>query len=87
MGVVAEVLFPNGIPFQENPFDDFAEERDRELLVEGRQAYNRWLVDFCAEMPERRKGQMSMDFRTSTRPSGTSTGRRSTGSAASACPG
>jgi predicted TIM-barrel fold metal-dependent hydrolase len=62
VGVVAEVLFPNGVPFQENPFDDFARGGDRELLEEGRRAYNRWLVDFCAETPERRRGQMSMDF-------------------------
>lgn len=62
IGVVAEVLFPNGVPFQENPFDDFARGSDRELMQEGRRAYNRWLLDFCSEMPERRKGQMSMDF-------------------------
>jgi predicted TIM-barrel fold metal-dependent hydrolase len=62
IGVVAEVLFPNGVPFQENPFDDAARGTDRELLEEGRRAYNRWLVDFCGEMPERRKGQMLMDF-------------------------
>jgi predicted TIM-barrel fold metal-dependent hydrolase len=62
IGVIAEVLFPNGLPFQENPFDDFARGGNRELLGEGRRAYNRWLADFCAEMPERRKGQMVMDF-------------------------
>jgi predicted TIM-barrel fold metal-dependent hydrolase len=62
VGVVAEVLFPNGVPFQMNPFDDFARGTNRELQEEGRRAYNRWLVDFCAEMPERRKGQMAMDF-------------------------
>ena len=62
IGVVAEVLFPNGVPFQENPFDDFARSNNRELLNEGRCAYNRWLVDFCADMPGRRKGQMVMDF-------------------------
>jgi predicted TIM-barrel fold metal-dependent hydrolase len=62
IGVVAEVLFPNGVPFQENPFDDFARGGRGELLEEGRRAYNRWLVDFCAEMPGRRKGQMTMDF-------------------------
>src|SRR6266550_4626469 len=62
IGVVAEVLFPNGVPFQENPFDDFARGTNRELQQEGRRAYNRWLVDFCGEMPERRKGQMVMDF-------------------------
>src|SRR5262245_39482845 len=31
VGVIAEVLFPNGIPFQENPFDDFARGDNREL--------------------------------------------------------
>jgi predicted TIM-barrel fold metal-dependent hydrolase len=62
IGVVAEVLFPNGQPFQSNPFDDFARGTDLELQEEGRRAYNRWLVDFCNEMPERRRGQMSMDF-------------------------
>jgi predicted TIM-barrel fold metal-dependent hydrolase len=62
IGVVAEVLFPNGVPFQVNPFDDFARGTSLELLEEGRRAYNRWLVDFCAEMPDRRRGQMVMDF-------------------------
>ena len=62
IGVVAEVLFPNGVPFQVNRFDDFARGTSPELQEEGRQAYNRWLVDFCAEMPERRRGQMTMDF-------------------------
>jgi predicted TIM-barrel fold metal-dependent hydrolase len=62
IGVIAEVLFPNGVPFQLNPFDDFARGANRELQTEGRRAYNRWLVDFCAEMPERRRGQMTMDF-------------------------
>jgi predicted TIM-barrel fold metal-dependent hydrolase len=62
IGVVAEVLFPNGVPFQANRLDDFARGADRDLEREGRQAYNRWLADFCAEMPERRKGQMVMDF-------------------------
>src|SRR5262249_49091503 len=28
----------------------------------GRQAYNRWLVDFCAQSPRRRSGQMAMSF-------------------------
>jgi predicted TIM-barrel fold metal-dependent hydrolase len=62
IGVVAEVLFPNGVPFQLNPFDDFAKGINRELQEEGRRAYNRWLADFCAEMPARRRGQMAMDF-------------------------
>jgi predicted TIM-barrel fold metal-dependent hydrolase len=62
IGVIAEVLFPNGVPFQENPFEDFARGGNPELLQEGRRAYNHWLADFCAEMPARRKGQMSMNF-------------------------
>jgi predicted TIM-barrel fold metal-dependent hydrolase len=56
------VLFPNGVPFQTNPFDDFARGKNPELQAEGRRAYNRWLVDFCGAMPERRRGQMVMDF-------------------------
>src|SRR6516165_6924700 len=35
-GVVAEVLFPNGIPFQLNPFDDHARVADPELEHAGR---------------------------------------------------
>jgi predicted TIM-barrel fold metal-dependent hydrolase len=62
IGVVAEAVFPNGVPFQENPFDDVPRASDPELLAEGRRSYNRWLADFCAELPGRRKGQMSMDF-------------------------
>ena len=33
-----------------------------ELGEVGRQVYNRWLVDFCAQAPERRRGQMLMSF-------------------------
>src|SRR4051794_40469754 len=62
IGVVAEVLFTNGQPFQVNPFDDFARGLNPELQEEGRRAYNRWLADFCSEAPDRRRGQMSMSF-------------------------
>ncbi len=62
VGVVAEVLFPNRRPFQHNRFDDFARSDNPELTEEGRRSYNRWLVDFCAQAPERRKGQMQMRF-------------------------
>jgi len=62
IGVVAEVLFPNGQPFQQNRLDDFANPTNAELGEAGRQAYNRWLVDFCARDPERRRGQMMMSF-------------------------
>jgi predicted TIM-barrel fold metal-dependent hydrolase len=62
-GVVAEVLFPNGQPFQMNRFDDIGRAADAELEAEGRRAYNRWLVDFCAESPGRRAGQAVVSFR------------------------
>jgi predicted TIM-barrel fold metal-dependent hydrolase len=61
-GVVAEVLFPNGQPFQLNRLDDHARSATPELAEAGRQAYNRWLVDFCAQAPERRRGQMQTNF-------------------------
>jgi predicted TIM-barrel fold metal-dependent hydrolase len=62
IGVVAEVLFPNGQPFQLNPLDDHPRAPSRELAEAGREAYNRWLVDFCALAPERRRGQMQTSF-------------------------
>jgi hypothetical protein len=62
IGVVAEVLFPNGQPFQLNRLDDFANPANAELGDIGRQAYNHWLVDFCAQAPARRRGQMMMSF-------------------------
>jgi predicted TIM-barrel fold metal-dependent hydrolase len=61
-GVVAEVLFPNGQPFQINRFEDVGRAADPELEAEGRRAYNRWLVDFCAEAPGRRAGQAVVSF-------------------------
>jgi predicted TIM-barrel fold metal-dependent hydrolase len=62
VGVVAEVLFPNGQPFQLNPLDDHPRAATPELAEAGRQAYNRWLADFCARAPERRRGQMQTSF-------------------------
>lgn len=51
-GVVAEVLFPNnGVPF-----GGFGESADHELRGVGNKAYNRWMVDFCADTPGRRAG-------------------------------
>jgi predicted TIM-barrel fold metal-dependent hydrolase len=61
-GVVAEVLFPNGQPFQVNRLEDFGRAQSPELAMEGRHAYNRWLVDFCAETPGRRAGQAVVSF-------------------------
>ncbi len=62
VGVVAEVLFPNGQPFQLNRLEDFATSANSGLGEAGRQAYNRWLVDFCAQSPKRRSGQLSASF-------------------------
>src|SRR5262245_17395752 len=61
-GVVAEVLFPNGMPFQLNRFEDFARAGSVDLTAAGRDAYHRWLADFCAEAPGRRAGQAVVSF-------------------------
>jgi predicted TIM-barrel fold metal-dependent hydrolase len=61
-GAVAEVLFPNGQPFQVNRLEDFGRAANPELAAEGRRAYNRWLADFCAETPGRRAGQAVVSF-------------------------
>ena len=47
-GVVAEVLFPNGLPFESRPDEDGAF-ASPELTRQARLAYNRWLVDFCRQ--------------------------------------
>ena len=62
VGVVAEVLFPNGQPFQANRLEDFARVQSAELADAGRQTYNRWLADFCAQAPGRRAGQALISF-------------------------
>ncbi|HKK51841.1 MAG TPA: amidohydrolase family protein [Myxococcota bacterium] len=58
-GIAGEVIFPNTVPpfFRSSvlicgnpPADQYA------LRLEGIRAHNRWLVDFCAEAPERRAG-------------------------------
>jgi predicted TIM-barrel fold metal-dependent hydrolase len=51
-GVVAEVLFPNGSPFP-SAFGDYY---SLELQAAGKKAYNRWLAEFCADLPGRRAG-------------------------------
>jgi predicted TIM-barrel fold metal-dependent hydrolase len=61
-GVVAEVLFPNGQPFQVNRLEDFGRAANPELAAAGRRAYNRWLADFCAAVPGRRAGQAVVSF-------------------------
>ena len=61
-GVVAEVLFPNGLPFQARPADDVGSFSDHEIERQARLAYNRWLADFCAQTPGRRAGQALISF-------------------------
>jgi len=58
-GVAGEVIFPNTVP----PFFKTSvlicgnpSVEDYPLWHEGIRAHNRWLVDFCAEHPERRAG-------------------------------
>jgi predicted TIM-barrel fold metal-dependent hydrolase len=58
-GVAGEVIFPNTVP----PFFRTSvlicgnpSQQDFPLWREGIRAHNRWLVDFCAEYPERRAG-------------------------------
>ena len=62
-GVVAEVLFPNGLPFQAVRFEDHGRAITPELTREAQLAHNRWLVDFCADVPGRRSGQALVSFR------------------------
>jgi predicted TIM-barrel fold metal-dependent hydrolase len=62
VGCVAEVLFPNGQPFQMNRLDDAARAGDPGLAEAGRRAYNRWLVDFCSQAPKQRSGQAVVSF-------------------------
>lgn len=52
-GIVAEVLFPNGVPFG-HAFGGPV--HLPELRTAGARAYNRWLADFCGEEPGRRAG-------------------------------
>ena len=56
-GVVAEVLFPNGVPFQANQFEDGGQTDNPELTQAGRPIYMRWLADSCAQAPGRFCGQ------------------------------
>jgi predicted TIM-barrel fold metal-dependent hydrolase len=58
-GVVAEVLFPNGTAFAEGRADHAP---DPVLTRQANMAYNRWLVDFCSEAPDRLFGQALVSF-------------------------
>ncbi|HEV2370113.1 MAG TPA: amidohydrolase family protein [Acidimicrobiales bacterium] len=58
-GIVGEVIFPNTVPPFFPSFVLFAappKPEDYEHRLAGIRAHNRWLVDFCAEYPEKRAG-------------------------------
>jgi len=61
-GVVAEVVFPNGVPFQSSPLDDSAQAATPELTRAGKMAYNRWLADVCSDAEGRVCGQAAIAF-------------------------
>jgi predicted TIM-barrel fold metal-dependent hydrolase len=59
-GIVAEVLFPNTVPpfYPSSAITAPAPSTEEEYRYRwaGVQAHNRWLVDFCAQLPGRRAG-------------------------------
>jgi predicted TIM-barrel fold metal-dependent hydrolase len=63
-GIAGEVLFPNttppfypsGIQTTAPPADPPKDRRDYELRFAGIRAHNRWVADFCRELPGRRIG-------------------------------
>jgi len=60
-GIVGEVIFPNTIPpfYVGHPLfsaPDPSSDHELELRWAGIRAHNRWLADFCAELPGRRAG-------------------------------
>jgi predicted TIM-barrel fold metal-dependent hydrolase len=55
-GTVAEVIFPNALPFGYNPVGFDVEVGDRDRAMASMWAYNRWLADFCSLEPHRRAG-------------------------------
>ncbi len=57
-GVVAEVIFPNGVPF--TPLR--SGQVSAELRREGASTYNRWLAEFCQQSPGRRAGIAVLDM-------------------------
>lgn len=58
-GVVAEVLFSNGQPFEEPRVDHSP---DPGMVRASNTAYNRWLVDFCSAAPGRLCGLAAIAF-------------------------
>jgi predicted TIM-barrel fold metal-dependent hydrolase len=58
-GVVAEVVFPNGQAFDGARLDHSP---DPAVTRASNMAYNRWLLDFCAQAPGRICGLAAIDF-------------------------
>ncbi|MBV9952571.1 MAG: amidohydrolase family protein [Acidimicrobiia bacterium] len=58
-GVVAEVLFSNGKPFEDARADHAA---DADMVRASDMAYNRWLLDFCSVEPRRLLGLAAVAF-------------------------
>jgi predicted TIM-barrel fold metal-dependent hydrolase len=59
-GVLAEVLFPNTLlPFA-NPPNGRATSADHPRAMAGVRAHNRWMRDFCADLPGRRAGVLQI---------------------------
>ena len=63
-GISAEVTFPNTIPPFFDTIHSFASlpwtREDFERRHAGLQAHNRWLVDFCGQAPNRRRGLLQI---------------------------
>ena len=77
------MVFPNGLPFNVARFEDLGRAQRPELIAEGRRVHNRWLADFCAQAPARFAGLAVVGFDDVDAVLRTSSGRRSTGFAAS----
>jgi predicted TIM-barrel fold metal-dependent hydrolase len=63
-GISAEVTFPNTIPPFFDTIHSFASlpwtTEDFERRLAGLRAHNRWLVDFCLQAPNRRRGMLQV---------------------------
>ena len=55
LGMVADVVFPDGQNENEAPFHHLGQASPRQLMA-GAKAHNRWVADFCALAPERHAG-------------------------------
>ena len=56
LGIVADVVFPDGQNENPVPFSPNTADFEPELEMAGAKAHNRWLAEFCALAPERHAG-------------------------------